>query len=229
MLVAQGCSMRNVSLLSVFLAVCGAFSPAFADPVTLTGSSSLALDIESDGFRFVGASFDLTGEKEFQVPIPRVHDPGCGPCFTGDLVNLGFRTTGEVNLGTGHGTIDGVAYPALAFTGSLRFTTTPTPLPEPPPDSFGLVPFSSPFQFTGFVRAFAGGNEVFARELRGRGTASHDLVLGPDELPPWHFAEDATRFTFADPTPVPEPSTLALVGLGTLALSRVRRARRQIG
>jgi len=112
----------------------------------------------------------------------------------------------------------------LVFTGSLRFDAS-FPFPEPPADHFGAFTPSVPFRFAGAVRAFAGGNLVFEHDLRGVGTVSHQFVVSENGLPPWHFAEDATRYDFAEAAPVAEPSTLLLVGLGAVTLRRVRRPR----
>lgn len=214
---------KNVFLFSVFLAMVGASSTARADPLTLSGLSHLALDFEGDFFRFVGPSFDLIGRMEFGGNIRRVHEQGCNPCFPGELVNFGFRTVGFVDLGTGNGVVDGVEFPSLVFTGSLRFDAR-FPFPEPPADHLGAFTVSGPFRFTGAVRAFAGNNLVFEHDLRGVGTVRHQFVVSDNGLPPWHFAEDSTNFNFAEATPVPEPSTLLLVGLGAVVLRRVRGA-----
>jgi hypothetical protein len=216
---------KNVVLFSVFLAVLGASSAVRGDPLTLSSSSHLVLDFEGDFFRFVGPSFDLNGRMGFGESIRRVHEPGCGPCFPGDVVNFGFRTIGFVDLGTGEGIVNGVEFPSLQFTGFLRFDAA-FPFPEPPDDDLVAFTVSGPFRFAGAVRAFAGQNLVFEHDLRGAGIVRQQFVASDNGLPPWDFAEDSTGYDFGEATPVPEPSTLVLVGLGAVALSRARRAHR---
>jgi hypothetical protein len=217
---------KTVVLLSVFLTVCGLPSAVRADPLTLSGLSHFQLDFEGDLFHFIGSSFDLRGRTETGVFIPRVHAPSCDPCFPGDVVNLSFRTIGEVDLGTGDGTVNGLDYGSLTYRGSLQFDVTPIVFPAIPPDHVGAFPIRAPFHFSGFLRAFDGEDEVFAHALRGIGTA-HESFISLDGFPPFGTgAEGETPYPFDDATPVPEPSTIVLVGLGTMVLSRVRRSPR---
>ena len=217
---------KSVAFLSVFLNVCSFPSPARADPLTLSGLSHFVLDFEGDFFHFIGNSFDLSGRVDSGVPIPRDHAPSCDTCFPGDVVNLSFRTTGDVDLGNGQGTINGVVFPSLTFRGSLQFDVTPVAFPDVPPDHIGSVSIDAPFRFNGRLHAFDGGNEVFARALRGVGVADTTFVPVAEDGGPFQFAEDQWRFRFDEPTPVPEPSTMMLVGLGSLLLSRLRQSRR---
>ena len=215
---------KNVVLLSVFLTVGSLPNAVRADPLTLSGLSHFQLDFEGDLFHFVGSSFDLRGRTETGVFIPRVHAPSCDPCFPGDLVNLSFRTIGEVDLGTGDGTVNGLDFQSLTYRGSLQFDVTPVVFPAIPPDHIGGFPISAPFRFSGFLRAFEGDDEIFAHALRGIGVA-HESFISDNGLPPFDTGvEGETPYPFDDPTPVPEPSTAVLVGLGAVALSRVRRS-----
>jgi hypothetical protein len=220
---------KSVMFLSVFLNVCTFPSTARADPLTLSGLSYFALDFEGDFFHFVGKSFGLSGRTEFGVAIPRVHASSCEACFPGDVVNLSFRTTGVVDLGNGQGTIDGVIFPSLTFRGSLQFDVTPVAFPDVPPGHLGGLSIDAPFRFSGLLHAFEGKNEVFARALRGVGVAGTSFAPASSSSgdgPPFTFAEDQWSFRFEEATPVPEPSTMMLVGLGTLLLSRLRQSRR---
>ena len=219
---------KSVAFLSVFLNFCSFPSAARADPLPLSGLSYFALDFEGDFFHFVGNSFDLFGRAEFGTPIPRIHEPSCEACFPGDIVNLSFRTTGIVDLGSGEGTIDGVVYPSLTFRGSLQFDVTPVAFPDVPPDHIGGLSIHAPFRFSGLLHAFDEETEVFARALRGIGVARTSFVpvSSSGDGPPFQFAEDQWSFNFDEPAPVPEPSTMMLVGLGTLLLGRLRQSRR---
>jgi hypothetical protein len=214
---------KSVAFLSVFLNVCSFPSAARADPLPLSGLSHFVLDFEGDFFHFSGNSFDLSGRVESGVPIPRVHASSCESCFPGDVVNLSFHTAGDVDLGNGQGTINGVLFPSLTFRGSLQFDVTPVAFPDVPADHIGSVSIDAPFRFSGLLHAFDGGDEVFARALRGIGVADTTFVPVSEEGGPFQFAEDQWRFRFDEPAPVPEPSTMVLVGLGSLLLSRLRR------
>jgi hypothetical protein len=213
---------KRVVLLSVLLTVCGLPGAVRADPLTLSGLSHFQLDFEGDLFHFIGSSFDLSGRTESGLFIPRVHAPSCDPCFPGDVVNFSFRTTGEVDLGTGHGTVSGIEFPSLSFRGSLQFDATPVLFP----DVIGGAVIEAPFRFNGFLRAFAGDDEVFAHALRGVGTAV-DNFTSETGLPPFDTGvEGETPYIFDEAAPIPEPSTMVLVGLGTLAIGRIRQAGR---
>jgi hypothetical protein len=210
---------KSTVSLSVLLTVCSLPTTVGADPLSLSGLSHFQLDFEGDFYRFSGSTFDFFGGTEFNVSIPGVRGPSCFTCRPGDVVNYSFRTTGEVDLGTGHGTVNGSDFPSLTFRGSLQFDATPVVFPAV---TEGNVFIAAPFRFTGFLRAFAGDAEVFAHALRGVGTAN-DLFIGGNGFP-YHPHEGGTSYPFDEAAPIPEPSTMVLVGLGALALGRVRQS-----
>ena len=217
---------KSVVLLSVLLTTCSLPKAVRAEPLTLSGLSHFQLDFEGDFFHFIGSSFDLTGRTETGVFIPAVHAPTCDPCFPGDVVNLSFHTPGEVDLGTGHGTVNDLESPSLSFRGSLQFDATPIVFPNVPPDLIGGISIVAPFRFNGFLRAFAGGHEVFAHSLRGVGTAFEHFVSDTGAPPFGTGVEGETPYAFDEASPVPEPSTMLLVGLGALALRYIRQSER---
>jgi PEP-CTERM motif-containing protein len=197
-----------------------------AEPLTLSGLSHFQLDFEGDLFHLIGNSFDLTGRTETGVFIPAVHAPTCDPCFPGDVVNLSFHTPGEVDLGTGHGTVNHLEFPSLSFRGLLQFDAAAIVFPHVPPDLTGGISIEAPFRFNGFLRAFAGGHEVFAHSLRGVGTAFEHFVSDTGAPPFGTGVEGETPYAFDEASPVPEPSRMLLVGLGALALGRIRQLER---
>lgn len=215
---------RIVVCFLVTLALFVAPRTAHADPLRLTGGE-FVVDFEGDFFRFVGDDFEaimpatnvgLFVEKIFDMPDL------CSPCTAGDMVNLSFRTPGEVALGTGTVT-SGSTRADVTFTGSLRFAATPTAFPASDQDFLSL---NAPFVMTGFLRAQfpenIGTGEIFAR-LLGAGTARTDFVRHDNgTFVPEH---ETIRYAFHDVQPVPEPSTLLLLGTGAVAVARARRRR----
>jgi hypothetical protein len=76
---------------------------------------------------------------------------------------------------------------------------------------------TAPFTFTGFLSAFdpATGATLFERSFRGSGVAKVYL-----------YPSDRSRFVYQyEVTPVPEPTTLVLLGTGMLGVFARRRAR----
>jgi PEP-CTERM motif len=196
-------------------------APLRADPLTLGPSSFLVLDIDAHFYRFLGSSFDIR-ETELMFILGQL-GPTCFNCRTGDIVDLSFRTGADVSLGAGEGVINGVAFPELTFRGSLDFQAPAVSFPnvDVTEDFIRITP---PFVFGGFFRALAGGTEVFANELRGVGTASvlYERLDAETFIPD----EGAIVYSFrqaTEPAPVPEPSTMLLVGLGAVGIRRFIR------
>jgi hypothetical protein len=161
-------------------------------------------------------------------------------------VNLSFATTSETNLGSARATVGGVHYENVDLRGTLQFDVTPVPFSGLPVDSVrtitgyageptpvSVVPpnflVESTFLFTGTLRGLVDGAEVFSLNLYGSGTAFMPFEAGSttglansgdyDSLESYQFSVD----------PVPEPTTLLLVGSGIAACVPRRRSRRRGG
>ena len=225
--------------------------PAAADPIPVTGGFFVS-DFEGHFFTFLGTSFAIQGITDPAtccLTIPVVRPPSCSAagspgCAPGDVVNLSFATTGETSLGSARATVGGVEYGTVDLRGTLQFDVTPVPFSGLPVDSVRIItgyagepiPVSvgppnflveSPFLFTGHIRGLLAGAEVFSLTLYGSGTASMPFEAGSttglsnsgdyDSLESYQFSVD----------PVPEPTTLLLVGSG-IAVGLTRRRSRRI-
>jgi hypothetical protein len=218
---------RSVACFSLSLASFSASTLAGADPLTLNTRSLVVFDTEGDFFRLAGSAFDLdqpgrdeSGERFF---IPKTFDFSCNPCRPGQVLAISVNTDAEVDLGHARGVIDNVEFSSLALVGSFAFRTEPVVFPDPSEEA---VFVNAPFMFTGFVRAFAGDIEVFRHALRGNGNEFAQFVRKDDNR--FSLPEGPIIFQFDSETPAtPEPSTVLLVGGGTLALAcgRTRRIR----
>lgn len=222
--------MRNsMACLTLSAALFGVPTLASADPLTLNGLSIFGFDVEGEFFRFAGNSFDLQTSVQvdesgnfFHIPIT-FEGFGCfPPCRPGDVIGGPIHTDGEVDLGKGHGVINGAEFSSLAFRGSLGFRRESIVFPNTS-DSF--VRLATPFLFDSVFRAFADDVEVFSHALRGAGTEFEGFFRNEPE-DTFSPAEGQITFVFEPETaPTPEPSTMLLVGAGALALAR-RRAQR---
>jgi hypothetical protein len=198
---------------------------AQADPLTIT-QGSFNFGSESPGvlfYDFAGEGFEF-GRLFFvgiQAPLPAGFQLPCQPnCVPGEHLSFSNQTNGIVPLGHGPVTIDGTAYPDVQLSGTLRFLSDGAIVPPFASNEHPLL--RAPFSFDGTIVGLLGGEQVFAHEFRGSGTAhtglfsradSGDYIL--DEIP-------TLTYTFSAAEPVPEPATLLLVGT-SLALGLGRR------
>jgi hypothetical protein len=224
---------RNVVIAVVLWGISTA-SIVDADTVTVTAGTAF---IDLDGPSFLR----LSGTRGFQlsaftVPIPspavRICLDGCAPGTSVDMrtvfvghsawrAALDGKLFVDVTPGEAHGGL------GLEVMGPLQFDAAPIILPPFDPDWFPNqgVDFVSPFSLMGQVVAFARddpGRQLFRADLVGQGRARLSLnVSGFGD-----YTSPTYTYEFTAANPVPEPSTMFLVGTGAaVLLARRKRAR----
>jgi hypothetical protein len=224
--------MRNRILFVILLAFSVGAMPAAAEPVHVTGGG-FVIDLGLDIFTFEGDGFSLRTDPDPDplqlIQSTKLFARGGGPQHIppfaveseGQLLDWGFKTAGgEQLLGRGEAVLGGTRTSNVDFVGSLRFNAVPTPLVSGGSLDFDYI---APFSFQAMIRGIRNGQELFARELAGRGRLSVNYE-GSTRPGLFGFADESIHYDFTAADPVPEPATLVLLGSGLVfAALRGRR------
>jgi PEP-CTERM motif len=192
-----------------------------ADPLVITGTIHAPTGQPSGTFSLTGDGFSMGGNTGDRHLIT--------PRLPGETYRLPEFLDANVLFVQTPFTVNGVTYTNSFYTNLesglfMRFNMTQFLFTLP--SGVGEVTFSSPFTMTGFVGlgpSLTGGSSVRV-DLIGQGVGSVTFYR-TDPTHSW-FIRDM-NYTLTAPDPIPEPSTLLLLGTGAAALGgRLLRRRR---
>jgi hypothetical protein len=205
---------------------------AQAETIRITsGTIAAVLDpgLPSPPFELIGdrSGFRLFGDLGIDVPrfLPQCESSGGFDCVAGEAAPLVHTWGPSDDFWSPSATYKGVTFTDMTAINSRAFAflgfTNIVVLPEF--DSLSTVVLTQPLHFDILsFKASLPNNEAVDASLVGSGTLTTTWKRTEREGPRWQLL--LARYDFFAPTPVPEPSTLILLGAaGTTAAARRRR------
>ena len=196
--------------------------PAGADPLTVTSGFLIFTD-EPGAFSLAGTDFVLTGEWFPRVVSGTFWFDQCQPCEPGSVVDFGSTTysfsQSDLSFAPSSGVLRGTSYSELFLDAELTFNGPRVMAPLTGGTAQGS--FTMEGSIVAYLDRSHTSGHVWSSDLFGSGVAI--ASFGPGLV--LHELE----YEFVESDPVPEPSTLLLIGAGLAAgARRFTEARRMI-